>query len=919
MPQSGSGSGGSGTGPIPVVSGCFLWYYGSTITGVPTGGNVTSWLDSSGSGNNLTGLAFNTLFPVYQPNVINGWPVVRFSGFPYLSTMTNNPSLNFSPSSVTLFCVFSTPNLVIEQTLFANDNVTDRKSSFIVGLNGDVPINATGWYFGYGKNGAGTNNGMFSAEASSIYNANQFYLRHDRFRLSDNQFCFGLMGNDTVSGTANTRVSTNNVFKVGLDETNDNHFLGDIAEIVGYDHRLTDTETSFVNTYLYNKYFVTSRNPFTQPDDLLGCFVWLRSSSIGTTNNGNVGYWKDESGSGNHVHWIDYPANSSSAGFPVYKTLVLNNFPAVRYSGNTYLSTTGNNGSLTFSPSDLTAFCVYSTTGNFYQSIYGISNATSGNAFIVALNDSGNVLNPSGFQFAYGSGFTNTIYHQEANTSPSNIILNVPNTPTLRHDRFLQDGTFSFGYFGADVASGQATTSYSVNNILTVGNSNNISGSFNGDIFEIICYSPKLSDYDTELVNEYLIHKYMLPNAGSFNLFTTGSANSGLYKGIDLYQNGYVRNSGNTPLFIKGYSAITGSKTLYIGSTSVRNSGISLYVSNIGNSSGHTTLYTESALTFNSGLSLYEYGKSSNSKNTSLFIYNKDGSTAATPLYVGSSIVLRSSGVPLSISGTLSQFHQAPLYTQAQFQTIPWIKLYIGGKSSNESNKTLYISSNNNSSHICTLFTVSKTSAISPLTLFVRSVSHPSNTGVFSLYVNAASSNTSGLYVGKPLFLQGGRITAHMPLYVGVSPVNTKPFSSMPLYISGPIHTGVSLGTVTLFAGNYFAEAFSPTKRLFVRGEGGLAGGQSANAVMPLYINTYPGLVAPMFIAGASPSHSTTLCISGAYNTIRGMDLFTYGSPLQSGVSLYISGPSGFSGEVSMYVKGLPLEEQSTTIFTHGF
>jgi hypothetical protein len=58
------------------------------ITGVSNGASLTSWTDGSGNSRNATTSSWCTVAPTYQTNVLNGHPVVRFSGAAGLCLIT---------------------------------------------------------------------------------------------------------------------------------------------------------------------------------------------------------------------------------------------------------------------------------------------------------------------------------------------------------------------------------------------------------------------------------------------------------------------------------------------------------------------------------------------------------------------------------------------------------------------------------------------------------------------------------------------------------------------------------------------------------------------------------------------------------------------------------------------------------------
>lgn len=628
----------------------------------------------------------------------------------------------------------------------------------------------------------------------------------------------------------------------------------------------------------------SSTGTFTQPTDLSGCFIWMRSTSIGINSGSGVQYWRDDSGSGNHVYWQGYPANSSTVVLPIYNTNVINNFPVVTWSSTlALLATTGNNKSLNFSPGDVTTFSVYRTKSQVVQNIWSIDNAvgnanSSGNAFIISLNSNTLFPNVSGFGFNYGSGtaITSNIFTIYASSTPSNFFISPLNEFVVRNDRFRKDNTFIFGRDGADVASGQATTSYNIANTYALGGSNALTvRGFIGDVAEIIAYSPRLTEAQTKQVNTYLLQKYALPNVGSF--------------------------------------------TLYISSAQISNSGKFLYTHGKSAASGYTTLYLKNSQSATSGINLYTHGKSSAQTGFTLFVGNVTTNNKPTTLYIGSSVKALS-GVSLYSSGTFSGKVSTTLYTQAQFQTVPWITLYEHGKLSNTGSIPLYISSASGNYQTTTLFTFARNSGTAGLPLYVYSQANPVITGVSTLYVNAVPSNVHGSLSNISLYLEGGRFSSSMPLYIGVDSVNTLPVESLPLYVSGPVNTGYINGSIELFTANYWQSMESTRVRLYTKGTGGLAGGLSSMGTLPLYIDVPFGGTVPFFVSGGGiKSTVLTLYSSGVNNRSVNTTMFVGGGSTTRNCTLYVNGPGSVSGEISMYVKGQPAVNGNITLYANGF
>lgn len=61
------------------IPGCFMWFDASRITGLSNGAAVSQWNDLSGNNYHLT-QSNNSFRPLYQTNIINGLPSVKFDG-----------------------------------------------------------------------------------------------------------------------------------------------------------------------------------------------------------------------------------------------------------------------------------------------------------------------------------------------------------------------------------------------------------------------------------------------------------------------------------------------------------------------------------------------------------------------------------------------------------------------------------------------------------------------------------------------------------------------------------------------------------------------------------------------------------------------------------------------------------------------
>lgn len=241
------------------LSGIFLWFKSTSVTGVTDGGSCLTWSDSSGSGHNLT---LNGGTPTYQTNVVNGYPVVRFNGSASLKSST---FVGFTARDLTLFSVFKTNSSTDNQSICSHDNNigSATNSAFIQGLNFNGG-SRSGFYFSYGDGGLHSVTTLVASStqyAFQVCPVSTFMVRHDRFR-TDNALSFGRYGVETATGIASTAVNSLNNFKIGA-STFGGNLNGDVAEIIAYNRRLSDSDVQTVDQYLMSKYVLGSTSQFT--------------------------------------------------------------------------------------------------------------------------------------------------------------------------------------------------------------------------------------------------------------------------------------------------------------------------------------------------------------------------------------------------------------------------------------------------------------------------------------------------------------------------------------------------------------------------------------------------------------------------------------------------------------------------------
>ena len=104
-------------------TGLLLWLHADAITGISNGGSVNTWYDASGNGYNavFTQVGGVGVAPLYETNVYNGLPVVRFGG----NSLLQVSALPLGPYTIaTVFKTTGNQQIVYEHSdnLLSNSN-----------------------------------------------------------------------------------------------------------------------------------------------------------------------------------------------------------------------------------------------------------------------------------------------------------------------------------------------------------------------------------------------------------------------------------------------------------------------------------------------------------------------------------------------------------------------------------------------------------------------------------------------------------------------------------------------------------------------------------------------------------------------------------------------------------------------------
>jgi hypothetical protein len=218
--------------PTPILSllkitSLKLWLDAADVTGTgtnPAPGNLTTWVDKSGTGNGTAANGFG---------VLAASPArVTFSGGPYYSV----PTINATPTAETVFVVTST-TFTTELTFLSGSVDGSRTLSQNIPSSGNVYVSAWNVLGQAVKSGAPTNGTLFLT--TFVFGSG-----------SSQMFVNGVGGTSVAtsfSGTSTSYVGNH----PGFDAKS---FKGSMYEVLIYNTALSTTDRQTIETYLRSKW-----------------------------------------------------------------------------------------------------------------------------------------------------------------------------------------------------------------------------------------------------------------------------------------------------------------------------------------------------------------------------------------------------------------------------------------------------------------------------------------------------------------------------------------------------------------------------------------------------------------------------------------------------------------------------------------
>ncbi len=239
----------------PSTNVLLAWFRSDAINGVPNGGLIAQWSDSSGNGHNA--IQTNSANqPAYLTNAISGLPVARF-------TNSRNSYLTFTrpvQNDFTIICVFQSSQGISTGTQFYQG--AGLVSGFVAAGTNDfgASLNANGRVL------AGVGNPDASISSAPAYNDGRPHVMTFTRAQSGGVITLYVDGAQVASGTGGTQMlATPSFLALGAQQTLSNYLSGDIVEVQIYGTALSSSARQSIETNLRIKYLGLARPTMAAP------------------------------------------------------------------------------------------------------------------------------------------------------------------------------------------------------------------------------------------------------------------------------------------------------------------------------------------------------------------------------------------------------------------------------------------------------------------------------------------------------------------------------------------------------------------------------------------------------------------------------------------------------------------------------
>lgn len=224
----------AGPKPVPPLPGPLLWFDASRLRGYSTGDLVGTVPDLSGNGWSAV-QATAAARPTYQPNVLNGFPVLRFDGS---NDIVSTPSLALAGAGMAMFAVLA-------------QRVSQAGNIRAIGWNGTnvakIQVGASHGNIIAAYTSGGAITGSATPMAQGAFGVCTFYFDNVRLYSYVN-------GANSANAAASGGVTT---APCDIGGGAGSFLDGDVAEVIVYDRVLTTAERQTVERALGAKYGIT--------------------------------------------------------------------------------------------------------------------------------------------------------------------------------------------------------------------------------------------------------------------------------------------------------------------------------------------------------------------------------------------------------------------------------------------------------------------------------------------------------------------------------------------------------------------------------------------------------------------------------------------------------------------------------------
>jgi hypothetical protein len=450
--------------PAPVVGGGLkAWYRADEGVTSDSGNNVSQWADLSGNGFHVSQTVDPSKEPLLVGGAMNGHPVVQFTPQQILKTPAVE-SIEAGASDVTVIAVIE-----------PNESQGYGSTVYSWGTDGNVAFglssNATNSYLLYW---GAENGGTYNSPAVTATGGQAQIISEVKDGTTSAAYLNGAsIGTNVVpAGMA----VTPGVLAMGNAAYPYYGFTGQVAEVLVYNRALADSERQQIEAQLTARYMSTAI-PLPVTDGLL--LDLNAATGVVADSSGNVSQWTDQSPAANNA------VQATQTNQPQLIPNSLNAAPTLSFNGSDFMA----------------------LPPNMMQSVQ------SGEIIgVVAYGNAPDLFNTA-WEFGTGNGtsYFNTTHYDDFGTSDSSgAAVENPAEIAAFHisDTSIENGTAIYRYNGVPLWTRTGLTQGFQQTPYLGGFA---SGSFIGNMAEVLVYDRVLTDAERFAIGQYLTAKYAFP------------------------------------------------------------------------------------------------------------------------------------------------------------------------------------------------------------------------------------------------------------------------------------------------------------------------------------------------------------------------------------------------------------------------